>query len=68
MSNITKSFHVPTPEEIRAMEAAARRAQAQEMARLIGLAAKSVKGLVERAATAVSRLRRRAATVAGHGA
>jgi hypothetical protein len=68
MSNMTKDFHFPTPEELRAMEAAARRAQIEETLRLAGLAAKGVKGLVVRAVNALGKLRRRPGTIARHGA
>jgi hypothetical protein len=68
MRNMTRKFHFPTPAEMHAIEAAARRAQVEEMLRLAGLAAKSVKGLVMRAVTAVARLRRRPRTIARHGA
>ena len=68
MSNLTKRFHYPTPEEIHAIEVAARRAQVLEMARLGGLAAKGIKDLVLRAIRAVGKLRRRPAGVARHGA
>ena len=68
MSNMVKRFHYPSPEEIHAIEVAARRAQVREMLRLGGLAAKGVKGFVVRAVAAVGKLRRRPATVARHGA
>lgn len=68
MSNVTKRFHYPTPEEMHAIEVAARRAQIEEMLRLAGLAAKGVKRLVVRAAAAIARRRRRPGTVARHGA
>ena len=68
MSNMIERFHYPTPEEIHAIEVAARRAQVQEMLRLGGIAVKGVAGLVRRAVNAVGKLRRRPATVARHGA
>lgn len=68
MSNFTKEFHFPSSEQIHALEAAARRAQVEEIRRLAGLAGKRVKHLVLRAANAVGKLRRRSGTVARHGA
>lgn len=68
MSNVTKDFHVPTPEDIRTIEAAARRAQSEEVLRLAGLAAAGVKALVVRAMNAAGKLRRRPGAVARHGA
>ena len=68
MSNLPNRFHFPTPEEIHAIEVAARRAQVREMLRLGGLAVRGVKGLVLRAINAAGKLRRRPATVARHGA
>ena len=68
MSNMIERFHYPTPEEIHAIEVAARRAQVQEMLRLGSIAVKDVAGLVRRAVNAVGKLRRRPATVARHGA
>ena len=67
MSNVTKSFHVPTYEEVRAIELAARREQAEEMLRVAGIAVKGLKTLVVRAVSAVGRLRQRPRTVARHG-
>lgn len=66
MSNVTKRFHVPTPEEVRVIEMAARRAQAEEMIRLAGLAAKGVKTLVVRAVTGIAKVRQRPRTIARH--
>ena len=68
MRNMENKFHYPSPEEIHAIEVAARRAQVKEMLRLGGLAVKGVTGLVLRAVNAVGKLRRRSATVARHGA
>ena len=68
MNTKANLIHVPTPEETRAIEFAARRAQAEEMRRLARLAAKGVKALVLRAANSVARLRRRPGTIAGHSA
>ena len=68
MRNAIERFHYPTPEEIHAIEVAARRAQVQEMLRLAGIAVKGVAGLVRRAVNAVGKQRRRPATVARHGA
>ena len=68
MSNVTKRFHVPTPEEVRAIELAARREQAEEMLRVAGIAAKGLKTLVVRAVSAVARLRQRPRSIARHGA
>ena len=68
MSNVTKRFHVPTPEEVRVIEMAARRAQAEEMIRLAGLAAKGVKTLVVRAVAGIAKLRQRPRTIARHEA
>jgi hypothetical protein len=68
MSNLPKRFHYPTPEEIHAIEVAARRAQVREMLRLGGVAVRGVMGLVLRAVNAAGKLRRRPATIARHGA
>ena len=68
MSKVTKRFHVPTHEEVRVMVMAARRAQAEEMFRLVRLAAKGVKALVVRAVKAIVQLRNRQRTIARHGA
>jgi hypothetical protein len=68
MSNSTKEFHFPTPTEMHAIEAAARRAQMEEMLRLAGLAAKGVKALVVRAYRAVAAKVRRTGVAARHGA
>jgi len=68
MSKVTKIFHVPTPEEVRVIEMAARRAQAEEMFRLVRLAAKGAKALVVRVVKAVVQLRHRPRTIARHGA
>ena len=66
MSNETKLFQVMTPEDLRVIEMAARRAQAEEMLRLVRLAATNVKAFFARAAAAI-RIRR-AGTAARHGA
>lgn len=58
MTTVTKIFHAPTPDEMREIEMAARRARAEEMLRLAGLAAKGVKRLIVRVVNAVGRLRR----------
>lgn len=68
MSNLTKEFHFPTAGEMHAIEAAARRAQMEEMLRLAGLATKGVKALVVRAANAVAAKVRRTGVAARHGA
>lgn len=68
MDYMTKRFHYPTPEEVHAIEVAARRAQVAEMLRLTGLAAKGLKGLLVRAVSAVTKPRRRAGSVASHRA
>jgi len=68
MKDVTNRFHVPTPEEARVIEMAARRAQAEEMRRLAVLAARNLKKLVVKAAEAFSRIRRRPRTAVGHGA
>ena len=68
MKDSTNRFHVPTPEEARVIEMVARRAQAEEMRRLAGLAARSLKKLVVKAGAAFSRIRRRPRTALGHGA
>ena len=68
MKDVTIKFHVPTPEEARAIEMAARRAQAEEMRRLAGLAARKLIKLVVKAGEAFSRIRRRPRTAVGHGA
>ena len=68
MTYATKRFHVPTPDEVRTIEMAARRAQAEEMLRLIGLGARGLKRLAVRAVHAVARLRHRPRTIARHGA
>lgn len=68
MTYATKRFHVPTPEEVRTIEMAARRAQAEEVLRLVGLGARGLKRLVVRAIHAFARLRHRPRTVARHGA
>jgi len=66
MSNETKLFQVMTPEDLRVIEMAARRAQAEEMLRLVRLAATNVKAFFVRAAAAIRV--RRAGTAARHGA
>lgn len=68
MNTRVNLIHVPTPEEVRVIESAARRAQAEEMWRLTGLAIKGLKALAVRAVNSVARLRRRPATIAGHRA
>ncbi len=59
MSNMTRNFHFLTPAEMHAIEMAARRARAEEMLRLAGLAAKGVKRLIARVVNGFGRLRRR---------
>ena len=59
MITVTKRFHVPTPDEMHVIEMAARRARAEEMLRLAGLAAKGVKRLIVLVVNAVGQLRRR---------
>lgn len=68
MNRMTKEFQVPTPEEMRVIEAAARRAQIEEMRRLAAIAANGARRLAVLAFSAIARLRRRPATVARHGA
>ncbi len=68
MNRVTKEFQVPTPEEMRVIEAAARRAQIEEMRRLAAIAANGARRLAVLAFGAIARLRRRPATVARHGA
>ena len=70
MSNVTKRFQLPTPEEVRAIELAARRAQREEMHRLMGVAVRGTKAFFLRALSAVrAKLRRHpGGGVAGHGA
>jgi hypothetical protein len=68
MRNLTKEFQFPTPAELHAIEAAARRAQLEEMLRLAGLAAKGVKALVVRVSNAVAAKVRRTGIAARHGA
>lgn len=73
MSNMTKKFQLPTPEEVRAIELAAKRAQMEELHRLIGLAARGTKAFFSRVASALrAKLRRdpqtRTQTIARHGA
>lgn len=68
MSKLTKEFHFPAPAEMHAIEAAARRAQMEEMLRLARLAAKGVKTLVVRAANGVAAKVRRTGVAARHGA
>jgi len=70
MSNMTKIFQLPTPEEVRAIELAAKRAQIEELHRLASAAARGAKAFISRIAGALrAKLRRRAGGgVAGHGA
>ena len=70
MSNTTKRFQLPTPEEVRAIELAARRAQMEELHRLMVAAARGTKRFFSRLASALRAKLRRGASggVAGHGA
>lgn len=69
MSNTTKRFQLPTPEEVRAIELAARRAQMEEMQRLMVVAARGIKAFILRTASALrAKLRRHPQTIARHGA
>lgn len=70
MTRMTKRFQLPTPEEVRAIELAAKRAQMEELHRLMSAAARATKAFVLRIASAVrARLRRHTrGGVAGHGA
>jgi hypothetical protein len=70
MSHTTKRFYIPTPEEVRAIELAARRAQMEELLRLMRIAARGTKAFLARTASALrAKLRRRAGGgVAGRGA
>ncbi|MDH3287294.1 MAG: hypothetical protein OEP48_06170 [Betaproteobacteria bacterium] len=68
MTTVTRRFHALTSEELRVIEMAARRAQAEEMLRLVGIAARGTKALFARAATAVAVKIRRTGTTAQHGA
>jgi hypothetical protein len=67
---MTKRFQLPTPEEVRAIELAARRAQMEEILRLTGIAVRGTKAFFSRAVSALrSKLRRGASGgVAGHRA
>ena len=70
MSKMTNRFQLPTPEEVRAIELAARRAQMEELHRLVGVAARGTKAFIVRTASALrAKLRRHTSGgVAGHGA
>ena len=70
VTDMTKRFQLPTPEEVRAIELAAKRAQMEELHRLIRVAARGTKAFFSRIASALAaKLRRRASGgVAGHGA
>jgi len=50
----TDLFRYPTSAEMRALEIAARRARAQELARLFGVAAQGMKSLVVRLVAALA--------------
>ncbi|HXV11942.1 MAG TPA: hypothetical protein VD839_14165 [Burkholderiales bacterium] len=67
---MTKRFQLPTPEEVRAIELAARRAQMEELHRLVSAAARGTKAFILRTVNALrAKLRRHAGGgVAKHGA
>jgi hypothetical protein len=70
---MTKRFQLPTPEEVRAIELAARRARTEELHRVASAAARGTKLFFSRLASAVrTKLRRQAQTrtqsIARHGA
>ena len=67
MSNVTKGFNFPAPEEMRAIEMAARRAQAEETMRLLVIAGREVKAMLARAAGAVAAKVRHRNAAAQHG-
>lgn len=61
---MTERFRLPTPEEIYAIEQAARRLRAQTIARLLRAAGRTVSALAVRSATALAdRIRRTPARV-----
>ena len=70
MSKMTNRFQLPTPEEVRAIELAARRARTEELHRLMGLAARGTKAFFSRVLSRVhAKLRHHSGGgVAGHGA
>jgi hypothetical protein len=65
---MTGHHRIPTPEEIYAMEQAARRLRAETIARLLGAAARQLRSLTVRGATALAARTRRAIAPMRRGA
>lgn len=65
-SAMTELRRFPTPEEIHAIEQAARQARAEAIARMVFAAARGLKTLIVRGATALAGKARRTAAPARH--
>jgi len=66
-SAMRKSLRFPTPEEMRAIERAARRARAEAVARLLAAAGRQLKELIVRGATVLADKVRRADAAPRYG-
>ena len=64
---MTERRRFPTPDEVLAIEKAARRARAEEVYRLLSAAARKLKALVVHGAAALARKPRRTPSPARHG-